>query len=139
MKGASWNECIENNFVIKISPDFRRAKSLIETSEERLSIIKEINEKTCNFVFEDYYTSLLELLQALVLIKGYKILNHVCLGFYLKDVLKKDDLYLAFDDLRFKRNFLTYYGKRMDLETCKEAIRKCKKIINEIKELIESS
>lgn len=127
----NWKNCIEENFVRKVSPDIERAKSLIETAKERIEIIKEINEKNCNFVFEDYYTSLLELLQAKVIKQGYKILNHLCLGYYLRDILKREDLYLIFDDLRYKRNSLTYYGDRMDFETAKEAIEKAKRIMKE--------
>lgn len=132
MKDASWDDCIENNSAIEVSPNTERANSLIETAEERISIIKNICEKNCNFVFEDYYTSLLELLQALVIKKGYNLLNHLCLGYYLRDVLKRGDLYMVFDDLRYKRNSLTHYGNRMDFETAKQAIEKCKKIMNEI-------
>ena len=133
MKEASWNDCIENNSAKEVSPDTRRANSLLETAEERISIIKETNEKNCNFVFEDYYTSLLELMQASVIKKGYKILNHLCLGYYLRDVLGREDLYRVFDDLRYKRNSLTYYGNRMDFETAKQAIEKCKKLMAEVK------
>jgi len=86
-------------------------------------------------VFEDYYTSLLELLQAITFKRGFNVLNHVCLGYYLKDVLKRKDLYIIFDDLRYKRNSLTYYGSRMDYETAKQAIERCKKIIEEIDKL----
>ena len=86
-----------------------------------------MNEKNCNFIFEDYYTSLLELLQAVTFKKGFNILNHLCLGYYLRDILKRGDLYVIFDDLRYKRNALTYYGSRMDYETAKQAIEKCKK------------
>src|SRR3989338_9257834 len=130
MKEASWNDCIETNSVRKMSPDLERAHSLIKTSEERISIIKEINEKNCNFVFEDYYTSMLELLQALVIKKGYAILNHLCLGYYLRDILQKDDLFMIFDDVRYKRNALTYYGNRMDFDTAKSSIENCKELIN---------
>ena len=132
MKEASWNDCVETNSVKKISPDTERANSLIKTSEERTSIINKINEKNCNFVFEDYYTSVLELLQALVIKKGYNVLNHLCIGYYLRDVLKKEDLFRIFDDLRYKRNALTYYGNRMDFETAKASIEKCKELINKI-------
>ena len=95
--------------------------------------IKELNKENCNFVFEDYYTSLLELLQAMTFKKGFNILNHVCLGYYLRDILKREDLYLIFDDLRYKRNSLTYYGKRMEFDVAKQAIEKCKRIIKGIK------
>ena len=96
MKETNWNDCLINKSAKTITPDIKRAESLIETAKERIVLIKEINEKNCNFVFEDYYTSLLELLQAMTFKKGYNILNHVCLGFYLRDVLKREDLYLLF-------------------------------------------
>ncbi|MEW6653512.1 MAG: hypothetical protein AB1394_08590 [Bacteroidota bacterium] len=132
MKDNNWGDCLANETAKTISPDINRAKSLIETAKERISLIKEITEKNCNFVFEDYYTSLLELLQAITFKNGFNILNHICLGFYLRDVLKRDDLYQIFDDLRYKRNSLTYYGNRMNFETAKQAIEKCKKLIKEL-------
>ena len=132
MKDANWNDCLTNKSAKTITPDIKRAESLIETANERIGLIKEINEKNCNFVFEDYYTSILELLQAITFKKGYNILNHVCLGFYLRDILKREDLFILFDDVRFKRNSLTYYGSRMEFETAKQAIDKCKKIIKEL-------
>ncbi|MCH7568314.1 MAG: hypothetical protein IIA87_02730 [Nanoarchaeota archaeon] len=136
MKEASWNDCIGSNIARKISPDIKRAKSLMETARERIENVSKINEKNCNFVFEDYYTSLLELLQAITFEEGFNILNHVCLGYYLRDVLKREDLYLIFDDLRYKRNSLTYYGRRMEYEVAKQAIEKCKKLIDEIETFI---
>ena len=139
MREASWEECIENNSTVRISSDKERAMSLIETAKERIAIIKEINESTCNFVFEDYYTSLLELIQSLVLIRGFKVLNHTCLGFYLRDVLKRKDLFLIFDDLRYKRNSLTYYGRKMDFETAKASIEKCKTVMKEIEKEIKNA
>jgi len=139
MSGFSWRECEENEFVIKSSPNIARVKSLIETAEGRIALIKKTDEQNCNYVFEDYYSSLLEFLQALVIKNGYKVLNHLCLGFYLKDVLKREDLFRLFDDLRYKRNSLLYYGKRMDFEICKESIEKCIKLIKEIRDLLNHS
>ena len=132
MKEANWNDCITNNSAKKISPDIKRAESLIETAKERISLVKEIKEENCNFVFEDYYTSLIELLQATAFKKGFNILNHICLGYYLRDILNSGDLFILFDDLRYKRNSLTYYGNRMDYETAKQAIEKCRKIIRRL-------
>lgn len=137
MKEASWNDCVNNNSARGISPDIGRADSLIETAMERIEVIAETTEKNCNFVFEDYYTSLLELLQAIAFKNGFKISNHIGIGYYLRDVLKRGDLYVIFDDLRYKRNSLTYYGNRMDYETAKQAIEKCKKLIEKITELLK--
>lgn len=131
MKETNWNDCVFTKSARMTTPDIKRAESLRETAKERIRLITKITEKNCNFVFEDYYTSLLELLQAMTFKKGFNVLNHVCLGYYLRDFLKRDDLYVLFDDVRYKRNALVYYGSRMDYETAKHAIEKCKKMIKE--------
>ncbi len=135
MKQADWKECMEQNLSVKVTPDGERAKSLIGTAIGRIESAREPGEKTANFVFEDYYSSALELAHAIAILDGYKISNHVCLGHYLRDVLERRDMYVVFDDLRYKRNALTYYGKMMDFGTAKESIEKCRKLIRELKAL----
>jgi len=121
----------------RVSPDIKRAQSLLETAKERIDLIGEINEKNCNFVFEDYYTSIMELVQSMAFKNGYNILNHLCIGFYIRDTLKRENLYMVFNDIRFKRNSLTYYGSRMDFETASDAIKKCKKIVSELEKIMK--
>ena len=137
MKETNWNDCLINKLAKTVTPDIKRAESLKETANERISLIKEVNAKNCNFIFEDYYTSLLELLQAIAFKKGFNILNHICLGYYLRDILKREDLFILFDNLRYKRNSLTYYGNRMDYETAKEAVSKAKILMNEFKKILK--
>ena len=137
MKESSWDECTDYNSSIKVTPDKEKSKSLIETAEERIGFLaRELTGKNANYVFEGYYSSILELLHALILLDGYKVNNHICLGYYLRDVLKNDELFRLFDDCRFKRNSLVYYGKRMDFETAKDSIEKAKKLIKEINSII---
>ena len=78
-------------------------------------------------------------MQAKSFSEGYNILNHLCLGFYLRDMLKKEELFKIFEDLRYKRNSLTYYGNRMEFETAKQTIEKCKKLFNELNNLLKKS
>ncbi|MBI2667882.1 hypothetical protein HYX17_03895 [Candidatus Woesearchaeota archaeon] len=138
MKEDSWDDCLSSNSSIRVTIDKEKAKSLIETSEERVEVLSiELNEKTANYIFEYYYSSVLELLHALVLLNGYKVNNHICLGYYLRDVLKKDDIFRLFDDLRFKRNSLVYYGKRMDFDIANDAIEKSKKLSKELKAILD--
>jgi len=134
MKFNSWNECIEFNSALRITPDRAKSNSLVETAKSRSIFLKKVslNEESANFIFEGYYSSLIELLHSIVILKGYNVDNHVCLGFYIRDVLKDDKLYDNFDDVRRKRNFLVYYGKMMEFEVAKEAIMKTRKVIDEV-------
>ncbi len=134
MKESCWDDCVLSNSSIKISPDLGKAKSLIETSKGRIEYLREnkINEKNANYIFESYYTSILEILHAITFSSGYNIKNHICIGFYLRDIIKREDLFRIFDDLRYKRNSLTYYGKRMDFNTAKMAIIHSKDLIKKL-------
>src|SRR3989344_5608159 len=137
MKESSWGECLNYSSAIKITPDKEKAASLVETAQDRIKFsLKKLSEKNANYVFEGYYSSILEMLHAIVVLEGYKVNNHICLGYYLRDVLKNDELFRFFDDCRFKRNSLVYYGKRMDFETAKDAIEKAKKLMNKLKSII---
>lgn len=137
-KISDWEGCKEENFSIKVTPNKGKVKSLIETAEGRIDYADEKkNGKHLSYIFEDYYTSLIEMIHALVILEGYKVSNHLCLGFYLRDILKEDKLFRLFDSVRFKRNSLVYYGKKLDSEEALESIKKCKIIIDEIKNLIK--
>ena len=75
-------------------------------------------------------------MHAVALMHGFKIKNHVCIGFYIRDVISRGDLFRVFDDLRYKRNSLTYYGQKMDFDTAKMAIIGSKRLIEKIKNFI---
>lgn len=139
MKVSNWNECLINNSSRIITPDIKRAQSLIETAYERISLVNEINEKNSNFVFEDYYTSLIEIIQAITFKNGFNVMNHICLGFYLRDILNKEELFRIFDDLRYKRNSLTYYGNRMEHKIAIDSIKKSQLLIKELEKFIDKN
>lgn len=75
MKESCWKDCMETNSSIKISSDKAKAKSLIETANGRINYLKEtiIKKDNANYVFESYYTSILEILHALITLKGFKV------------------------------------------------------------------
>jgi len=139
-KESTWEECLETSSSVKISPDKAKAKSLIDTATGRNEFFKEseVKESNANYIFEGYYSSALETLHALLLLNGYKVSNYICLGYYLRDIIKREDLFRLFDNRRFKRNSLIYYGRKMDFGTAKEAIEKCKKFIKELNQLLQT-
>ncbi len=140
MKSSTWKECLISNESIKISPDKEKAKSLVKTANERIDVFgKKINKKNANFVFEIYYTSILEKIHAIVLLEGYKIRNHICLGFFIRDFLKNEKFFRTFDDFRYKRNSIVYYGKKMDFKTAQITIEKAKKFSNELEEILNKN
>lgn len=136
---SNWDECLETSSSLKVTPDKFKAKSLTDTAIGRNQFLAEIEikENNANYIYENYYSSALEMLHAIILLNGYKVGNHICLGYYLRDILEREDLFRLFDDCRFKRNSLVYYGKKMDFEVAKFGIEKCQKLIAELKRLLE--
>ncbi len=138
-KESTWEECIESSASLKVTPNKPKIKSLIETAKGRVQFLAETNitESNANYIFENYYSSVLELMHALVSCHGYNVSNHICLGYYLRDILQKEELFRLFDDCRSKRNSLVYYGQRMNFEIAKLGIEKSKKLIAELNHLLE--
>jgi hypothetical protein len=136
---SNWNECIFYQAAIKTNTNKLRARSLIGTAIGRLPYAekREAIGEEINYKFEDYYTSVVELLQALLVLDGYNVLNHICLGYYLRDILKKEQLFKMFDDCRIKRNSLIYYGKKMEVEPAEITIEKAKLLITELNLLLK--
>ena len=138
MKESNWEECIETSSSLKVSPDKSKSNSLIDIARGRNRYLREnaIKESNANYVFEGYYSSVLELLHAIFLLKGYKVSNHLCLAYYLRDIMKREDLFRLFDGCRFKRNSLVYYGRKMDFETAKITIRNAMELIKELENFL---
>jgi len=134
MNEHTWNDCLETNTTTTITPDIAKTRSLIDTANGRIDYLRETptNEKNANYLFEGYYSSALELLHALLTKQGYKVANHICLGLYIRDTLNDQNLFRIFDDCRYKRNALIYYGKKMDYDTAQQAIQKTKTLIQKI-------
>ncbi|MFP4524743.1 MAG: hypothetical protein ACLFO2_05580, partial [Candidatus Woesearchaeota archaeon] len=85
--------------------------------------------ENANYLFEGYYTSVLEHLHANLAEKGLKVRNHLCLAHYLRDVENEPRLARTFDDCRQKRNKLQYYGKAMEPTVAEQAIDDCKALL----------
>ena len=51
-------------------------------------------------------------------------------------ILKKEVIFIKFDECRKKRMGIQYYGQEMDFDTAKKNIKKCNKLIDDILLLI---
>ena len=119
------NECFRKGLIKKTKIDKGLIKSLIEMSGIKETTVKtaNVNEINISAYVSLAYDSLRELLEALCVLKGYKVLSHICMGELLKDILKEFD-YDEFDRLRWIRNSINYYGEKVEFEQGEEIIKK---------------
>jgi len=111
------NECYEKGFIKKVEIDRGVIISLIEMAD-----IKELAVNTAKIDAINIsayvslaYDSLREILEAICISKGHKVMSHLCMGELLVDLLNDFD-YGSFDRLRYARNGINYYGNKVDYE-----------------------
>ena len=119
------NECFRKGFIRKAEIDKELVKSIIEMSGIKETAVKtaNINEINISAYVSLAYDSLREVLESLCIMKGYKVLSHICIGELLKDILEDFD-YNEFDRLRWVRNSINYYGEKVEFQQGKEIIYK---------------
>ncbi|MEA3414501.1 MAG: hypothetical protein U9Q99_03195 [Nanoarchaeota archaeon] len=133
-----FEDFIKQGKVRKATPDILMSKSIIENTSKDLKFLEQIKitELSKRKIVSNYYDSLRSLLEAISLLKGYKIYSHEAFTYFLKEKLNQEILSLKFDRFRKIRNGLNYYGKSIELEEAKDIILEMKKVIKKIKELL---
>jgi uncharacterized protein (UPF0332 family) len=127
------DDCYKKNFIKKTRVDKELIKSLIEMSKIKKDSVNnaKIDEINISAYVSMAYDSLRETLEALCILKGYKVTSHICLGELLKTLISDFD-FNSFDRFRYVRNGINYYGTKVDHQQGKEIIMKMFKMRSEM-------
>ena len=133
-----FKECLKKRIAKEVKTDLELIKSLKKTSQNKLDSENklELNDVTAGSKISLMYDSLRELLEALAIKKGYKIYNHECYTYFLKEILNESSKGDEFDELRKIRNGINYYAKDISVNEAKEVLNRIKKLREEILNLI---
>lgn len=128
-------ECFDKGLIKRTRVDKELIKSLVEMSRIKENAVKsaKIDENSISAYVSLAYDSLREVLEALCISKGYKVLSHVCLGELLNNIFKGFS-YAEFDRMRWIRNSINYYGTKVEF---KQGLEIIKNILSMKKFLIE--
>jgi len=109
----------------KATIDESLISSLIEMAGIKEITVKKakLDEQNISAYLSLSYDSLREVLEAICISRGYKVLSHVCIGELLKNLLNDFD-YDGFDRLRYTRNSINYYGIKVEFNQGMEIINK---------------
>ena len=119
------NECYKKRNIKKIKINEELIKSLIDMSNANEHTVKTavIDNINISSYVSMAYDSLREIMEAVCISYGYKVINHICLGELIKDLIKDFDFH-EFDRWRYIRNGISYYGTKVDFNQGKEIIKK---------------
>ncbi len=134
-----FEECLKKRIVKEVKEDRELIESLKKTSQNKLdSEIKlELDEVTAGSKISLLYDSLRELLEALAITKGYKVYNHECYTYFLKEILNESSMGDEFNELRKIRNGINYYAKDISIQETKEVIKRIKALRDDILRLLD--
>jgi len=136
---VKWRECLKHK-VKKIKPDRERAVSLQKLAAKRQkSIERRRNTEEPEFLIEDYYEVIKELITAILAVKGYKSYSHECLISYLEEKqseIEASELKMI-DQLRQTRNDLLYRGTPVAKGLLKRREKEIRKVIEKLKTILE--
>ena len=127
-----WKECIKKKIAKEIKTDADLIKSLVKTSNNKIQSEEKLNldDSTSGSKISLAYDSLRELLEVLAIKKGYKIYNHECYTYFLKEILNESIKGDEFDELRRIRNSINYYGKDVSISESREILQRIKNLRN---------
>ena len=133
-----FNECLKKKIAKEVKEDKELISSLIKTSQNKLDSEEklELNYITSGSKISLLYDSLRELLEAIAVKNGYKIYNHECYTYFLKEILNESIKGDEFDELRKIRNGINYYAKDISTSEAKDVLKRIKKLREEIKALL---
>ncbi|MDD9954230.1 MAG: hypothetical protein OXR66_07910 [Candidatus Woesearchaeota archaeon] len=118
-------ECKRKGLIKKTKKDSGLIASLVEMSDIKEDAVREVTltQKNIPAYASMAYDSLREVLEAVCVTHGYKVISHICLGELLQELLE-DFNYATFDRARWIRNSINYYGKSVTLEQGDQLIEK---------------
>jgi len=131
-------DCMRKGLIRRTAKDRELISSLIEMAKIKEGAVKsaKVDSKNISAYVSMAYDSLREALEALCVQHGYKVLSHVCMGELLREKIDGFD-YVEFDRMRYIRNSINYYGKKVDFEQGKEIIDKIFVLRRKMTELIK--
>ena len=132
----NFDEFIERGIVKIRKKNVERVKSLIEEASKRLNFYNSIpiSEKSANYVIENMYDVVRELIEARMLLEGYKSYSHeASIAYLYNDKDFTPSLLEELDRLRRKRHGIHYYGKRVSAEDAQDARKLAQVLVPKMK------
>ena len=142
-----FKEFMKDGTVRKITPDLNRALFLKKESERRKIFLDELKRKigikddNANYIIENSYNVLSEILRAKLLESGYSASGlgaHEAEVSFMKNLSFQDSDVIFMNDLRYFRNGILYYGKVLDKEYAERVLGFLNKIYPKLKNLLKT-
>lgn len=137
-----FEDFLKEGIVKRQSPDIQRSESLIEESRGAYNFLMEvvgkigISDSNANYIVKNAYDIIMELIRAKMLAKGFGAAGsyaHEAEVSFLRELdFPEVDVQFT-NQLRYFRNGITYYGKKLDADYAKMVINFLEKMLPRLK------
>ena len=138
-----FQQFVKKGIVRKRSPDFLRARFLVRESEKRKEYLEKVlkavpvSDLGANYISEQVYDIIRELINAELLIKGFDSRkSHEATVSYMRVLGFGEDDVIFMNELRYLRNGIKYYGKLLTAEYAERALSFLNKIYDKLKKIV---
>ncbi len=139
----NFEEFIKEGIIRKVAIDLNRAKSLILESERKINSLNEniekvgIKDQNANDYVEYCYDILMFLIRSKLYKEGYSSIGqgaHEAEVSFARNLGLNEKETQFLNQVRYFRNGILYYGKRLDIEFAEKVLEFTKKIYPKLKE-----
>jgi len=127
---------LKKGAVKKSRKDVEKAKSLLKKARKRMETADNIQVK--DFKLEFVYEAIIELIEALMSLEGYKSYSHEADIAFLRRLNFPENVILKLDEVRRNRHRSKYYGVELKADKTEELIKFCKDIFKKLEDLLEN-
>lgn len=134
-----FEKSLQEGTIKRVVKDKLRAQSLIKVAKDALLAAKELQLKEHNYnsIIRELYESLRQHCEAIGYLHGYKFESHEVITYFLKELLKEENISLRFDHYRKLRNGINYYGRNVNKETVEQGLKEIPEIINKLEKYLD--
>ena len=111
-----------------VKKDFGKINSVKEIAESKIKAANALADEHYYGKLTLFYDALRELLECVALVKGYKIYNHECYTYFLKEIIRESEKSDEFDSIRKIRNAVNYYGKELKPKQAEDLIKRIRNL-----------
>jgi len=132
---------VEEDVIIKVSPDKEKAKNLFKMIQSILERIENSNKKKfTSLIVSDYYEIIKELITAILISTGIKTLSHKKLIEQTKEFKEINEKeYYLMDELRIIRNKINYDGFFVEYDYLERKERDIKTVIKKLSKILQDN
>ena len=135
----NFEEYLKRGIVKTRKKNVARVKSILEEADKRLRFYNAIpiSEESANYIIENMYDVIRELIEAKLNLEGYTSYSHEATVSYLKNLVFSSSEVEFVNELRDIRNQTKYYGHLVNTEYAKKVSEFVNKAYSRLREMIK--